>query len=162
MPALTVVREVFPAAQVNSSDEDPDSRVAAGPAAAGGTAGPAYGPRDEATIRHWREAHVDPAKVRAWCRGTGGTSPGPGRAVPRWWRTTWLSAAPRYPNWPARHLDGYEHGADRIVVLEDLEVGRLRRAAGTPLCQTPSRAHQQRHVSGSVGDQRRLPAAKPA
>ena len=63
-------------------------------------------------------------------------------------------------NWTARHLDGYEQGADHIVVLEDLAVGRLRRAAGTPLCQTPSRAHQQRHVSGSVSDERRLPDCK--
>ena len=29
---------------------------------------PVYGMRDEVTIRHWREAHVDPDKVRAWCR----------------------------------------------------------------------------------------------
>ena len=63
-------------------------------------------------------------------------------------------------NWTARHLDGYEQGADHIVVLEDLAVGRLRRAAGTPLCQTPSRAHQQRHVSGSVSDERRFPDCK--
>jgi hypothetical protein len=34
-------------------------------------------------------------------------------------------------NWTARHLDGYEQGADHIVVLEDLDIGRLRRAAGT-------------------------------
>jgi hypothetical protein len=60
-------------------------------------------------------------------------------------------------NWTARHLDGYEQGADHIIVLEDLDAGRLRRAAGTPLCQTPSRARQQRHVSGSPGDERRLP-----
>ena len=45
-------------------------------------------------------------------------------------------------NWTARHLDGYEQGADHIVVLEDLDAGRLRRAAGTPLCQTPN-AHAE-------------------
>ena len=60
-------------------------------------------------------------------------------------------------NWTARHLDGYEQGADHIVVLEDLDAGRLRRAAGPPLCQTPSRARQLRHVSGNTGDERRLP-----
>src|SRR5215831_5944269 len=63
-------------------------------------------------------------------------------------------------NWTARHLEWYEQGADHIVVLEDLDAGRLRRAAGTPLCQTPSRAGQQRHVSGSPGDERRLPDCK--
>ena len=61
-------------------------------------------------------------------------------------------------NWTARHLDGYEQGADHIVVLEDLHAGRLRRAAGTPLCQAPSRARQLRHVSAGTGDERRLPS----
>jgi hypothetical protein len=36
---------------------------------------PVYGTRDEITIRHWREAHVDPDKVRAWCRDTGRQEP---------------------------------------------------------------------------------------
>lgn len=31
----------------------------------------AYGPRDDITIRHWREAHADPDRVRAWCAETG-------------------------------------------------------------------------------------------
>ena len=61
-------------------------------------------------------------------------------------------------NWTARHLDGYEQGADHIVVLEDLHAGRLRRAAGTPLCQAPSRARQLRHVFAGTGDERRLPS----
>jgi hypothetical protein len=60
-------------------------------------------------------------------------------------------------NWTARHLDGYEQGADHIVVLENLDAGRLRRVAGTPLCQTSSRAREQRHVYGNTGDERRLP-----
>ena len=60
-------------------------------------------------------------------------------------------------NWTARHLDGYEQGADHIIVLEDLDAGRLHRAAGTPLCQTPSRAGQLRHVSANTGDEQRLP-----
>ncbi len=63
-------------------------------------------------------------------------------------------------NWTARHLDGYEQGADHIVVLAGLQAGRLRRAAGTPLCQTPSRERQQRHVSGAACDERRLPDCK--
>jgi len=36
---------------------------------------PVYGPRDEVTVQHWREAHVDPDKVRAWCRDTGRAGP---------------------------------------------------------------------------------------
>jgi hypothetical protein len=46
------------------------------------------------------------------------------------------------------------------VVLEDLAVGRLRRAAGLPLCWTPSRARQLRHVHGNAGDERRIPDCK--
>lgn len=63
-------------------------------------------------------------------------------------------------NWTARHLDGYEQGGDHIVVLEDLHAGRLHRAAGSPLCWTPSRAHELRHVSANTGDERRLPDCK--
>lgn len=63
-------------------------------------------------------------------------------------------------NWTARHLDGYEQGANHIVILADLEAGRFRRAAGMSLCQTPSRARQLRHVSGGFGDERRLPDCK--
>jgi len=36
---------------------------------------PVYGARDDITIRHWRETHVDPDKVRAWCRDTGRDEP---------------------------------------------------------------------------------------
>jgi Bifunctional DNA primase/polymerase, N-terminal/SNF2-related domain/YspA, cpYpsA-related SLOG family len=49
-------------------EEDPDGAKAAG-------ARPVYGQRDEITVRHWRQAHVDPEKVRAWCRETGRTEP---------------------------------------------------------------------------------------
>jgi hypothetical protein len=63
-------------------------------------------------------------------------------------------------NWTARHLDRYEQGADHIVVAENLHIGRFRRSAGDPLCWTPSRAHQLRHVSGNAGDELRLPDCK--
>jgi hypothetical protein len=43
----------------------------------------AYGVRDEVTIRHWREAHLDPDKVRAWCRDTGRDDPPPHGPLPR-------------------------------------------------------------------------------
>ena len=43
-------------------------------------------------------------------------------------------------NWTARHLDGYEQGANHIVILAGVEAGRFRRAAGMSLCQAPSRA----------------------
>ena len=49
-------------------EEDPDGAKAA-------AARPMYGQRDEITVRHWRQAHVDPEKVRAWCRETGRTEP---------------------------------------------------------------------------------------
>ena len=82
-------------------------------------------------------------------------------------RDEWRALQDRLPvpaevwhNWTARHLDGDEQGADHIVVLEDLHVGRLHRAANLPLCWTPSRAHELRHVSGNVGDERRLPDCK--
>jgi SNF2-related domain/Bifunctional DNA primase/polymerase, N-terminal len=63
-------------------------------------------------------------------------------------------------NWTARHLDGYEQGGNHIVVCEDLNVGRFRRAAGVALCWTPSRARELRHVSGNAGDENRLPDCK--
>ena len=47
------------------------------------SARPVYGPRDEITIGHWREAHVDPEKVRAWCRDTGRAEPPVRGALPR-------------------------------------------------------------------------------
>jgi hypothetical protein len=43
---------------------------------------PVYGPRDEITVRHWRQAHVDPEKVRAWCRETGRAEPPARGALP--------------------------------------------------------------------------------
>jgi hypothetical protein len=51
----------------------PGDAVRAAAAIASGR--PVYGPRDDITIRHWREAHVDPDKVRAWCRDTGRDEP---------------------------------------------------------------------------------------
>jgi hypothetical protein len=42
-----------------------------------------YGVRDEVTIQHWREAHVDPDKVRAWCRDTGREEPRAQGPLPR-------------------------------------------------------------------------------
>jgi hypothetical protein len=63
-------------------------------------------------------------------------------------------------NWTSRHLDGYEQGGDHIVVLAALVVGRLHRAAGDPLCWTPSRARELRHVDGAAGDESRLPDCK--
>jgi hypothetical protein len=46
-------------------------------------AGRRYGPRDEITVRHWQEAHVDPDKVRAWCRDTGRDVPPARGPLPR-------------------------------------------------------------------------------
>jgi len=63
-------------------------------------------------------------------------------------------------NWTARHYDGYEQGADHIVVQAGLNVGRFHREAGRPLCWTPSRAHALRHVSGAPGDAERVPDCK--
>jgi Bifunctional DNA primase/polymerase, N-terminal/SNF2-related domain len=56
-------------------EEDPDGAKAA-------AARLVYGPRDEATIRHWRQAHVDPERVRAWCRDTGRAEPPARGALP--------------------------------------------------------------------------------
>ena len=82
-------------------------------------------------------------------------------------RDEWAALAATLPvpvevwhNWTARHLDGYEQGADHIVVLEDLHAGRMHRTARSSLCWTPSRAHQLRHVTPNVGDERRLPDCK--
>lgn len=63
-------------------------------------------------------------------------------------------------NWTARHLDGYEQGADHIVVREDLHAGRVHRPAGRPLCWTPSRARELRHVHPNCGDETRIPDCK--
>jgi hypothetical protein len=89
------------------------------------------------------------------------------RAAQRAERAAWAALAARLPvpvavqhNWTACHLDGYEQGADHIVVLEDLTVGRLHRKARHPLCWTPSRAHELRHVTPNVDDERRLPDCK--
>jgi len=63
-------------------------------------------------------------------------------------------------NWTARHLDGYEQGADHIVVMADLHARRLHRTTRSPLCWTPSRAHELRHVTPNVGDDERIPDCK--
>jgi Bifunctional DNA primase/polymerase, N-terminal/SNF2-related domain/YspA, cpYpsA-related SLOG family len=54
---------------------DPDGAKAA-------AARPVYGPRDEMTVRHWRQAHVDPERVRAWCREVGRAEPPARGALP--------------------------------------------------------------------------------
>ncbi len=56
-------------------EEDPGGARAA-------AARPVYGPRDEVTVRHWRQAHVDPERVRAWCRDTGRAEPPARGALP--------------------------------------------------------------------------------
>lgn len=63
-------------------------------------------------------------------------------------------------NWTSRHVDGYEQGADHIVVREPLTVGRFHRDANRPLCWTPSRDHELRHVFGNTGDETRTPDCK--
>lgn len=82
-------------------------------------------------------------------------------------RDAWKALRSRLPvpvavchNWTARHLDGYEQGADHIVILADLDAGRLHRKAGDPLCLTPSRVHELRYVGGNAGDEKRLPTCK--
>lgn len=68
-------------------------------------------------------------------------------------RQRWMNLARELPvpvtvwhNWTPRHYDGYEQGADHIVLLEPLDVGRIQRAARRPLCETPSRRRQLRNV----------------
>lgn len=63
-------------------------------------------------------------------------------------------------NWTARHLDGYEQGADHIVVRQPVTVGRFHRDADRPLCWTPSRDHELRHIFGNTGDEKRIPDCK--
>lgn len=82
-------------------------------------------------------------------------------------RDAWEALRARLPvpaqvrhNWTARHLDGYEQGADHIVVLADLTAGRLCRKTGQPLCWTPSRGRELSHVSVNTGDEERLPSCK--
>jgi hypothetical protein len=63
-------------------------------------------------------------------------------------------------NWTARHLDGYEQGADHIVLLEDLVRPWFRRDKRKPLCWTPSRSQPLRYVHGNTGDEVRVPTCK--
>jgi hypothetical protein len=56
-------------------EEDPDGAKVA-------VARPVYGPRDEVTVRQWRQAHVDLERVRAWCRDTGRGEPPARSAFP--------------------------------------------------------------------------------
>jgi hypothetical protein len=63
-------------------------------------------------------------------------------------------------NWTLRHCDGYEQGANHIVVRAYLRAGRLRREEGQPLCWTPSRAHELRYVEPAAQDERNIPDCK--
>jgi hypothetical protein len=60
-------------------------------------------------------------------------------------------------NWTVRHLEGYEQGADHIVLQAPLDAGRLHRDTGQTLCWTPARARQLRYVQGAAGDADRTP-----
>lgn len=50
-----------------------------------------YGQPDEVSDRHWREAHVDPDKVRAWCKETSRPVPPPRGAISRELRDEYLA-----------------------------------------------------------------------
>ena len=64
-------------------------------------------------------------------------------------------------NWTIRHYDGYVQGADHITVLEPLNVGRLHRDKGKPLCWTPARQHQLRWViPNGDEDHQRIPTCR--
>lgn len=63
-------------------------------------------------------------------------------------------------NWTARHLEGYEQGADHIVLLEDFVAPWFTRDKRRPLCWTPSRSHPLRYVHGNTGDEKRVPTCK--
>jgi hypothetical protein len=74
-------------------------------------------------------------------------------------------------NWTVGHYDGYVSGADHIVVLEPLDVGRLHRATGKSLCETPSKARSGtarrpnplRHLENdpdSASDPNRIPTCR--
>ena len=63
-------------------------------------------------------------------------------------------------NWTARHLDPYVQGADHIVVQADLTAGRFHRNARDPLCFTPSRSHELRHVDVTDDGVDRMPTCK--
>jgi hypothetical protein len=91
----------------------------------------------------------------------------------------WLALKERQPvpvfaahNWTIGHYDGYVVGADHIVVLEPLHVGRFRRAAHEALCETPSKrrsggprlpdplSHLEREPSRWT-DPNRIPTCRP-
>lgn len=59
-----------------------------------------------------------------------------------------------------RHYDGYVQGVDHIVLLEDLRVGRLARARGEALCETPSNAKNLDFPEFPTPDQDRRPSCK--
>jgi hypothetical protein len=89
------------------------------------------------------------------------------RAAAQAERDQWQALRARLPvpvtvghNWTARHLDPYVQGADHIVVQADLTVGRFRRDARSPLCWTPSRSHELRHVELSDDGEDRIPTCK--
>jgi hypothetical protein len=111
-------------------------------------------------------AHLDAlrdAEQAEWRRAADESRP-EAAATAQAGRDAWEALRARLPvpvvvlhNWTSRHLDGYEQGADHIVVLEDLHADRFHRAARQCLCETPSRASQLRHVGSAADDETRIP-----
>jgi hypothetical protein len=76
--------DAAPSKAAQPGTNDHAAPPAASPATAAITSGrPAYGVRDEVTIRHWGETHADPDEVRAWCRDTGRDEPPAQGPLPR-------------------------------------------------------------------------------
>ena len=92
----------------------------------------------------------------------------PARAAYAAQRAAWVALRARLPvnvevwhNWTARHLDGYVQGADHIVTRQTFRVGRIVRLGDQPLCWTPSRAHELRHVQANGEEKEdRVPTCK--
>lgn len=57
-----------------------------------------------------------------------------------------------------RHLEFYTQGGDHVYLLDPLEVGRLRRAAGVALCHTPSNARNLEYLEPTSDG--RLPSCR--
>jgi hypothetical protein len=122
---------------------------------------PRYGEPDEICARHWREAHVDPDKVRAWCKQAGRPAPGRG-AIPRELRDAYLAARgheiplPGHPTREEAHAALPVLPAPFVVWLGPIQVTygpcpRCRRPTAAPTgerlplclyCQTAAAARQ--------------------